>query len=394
MKKYVKFSVIMMLALSMMMLMTACSFSLFGPRSAADVMKNYEKQMENTKNFHMMGEMDMEMSMALNDTASVAAGTTRLNVPITAEFEFDVGQKSAHGDMTMKVSLLGMSEEQDSEIYIDAEDSCVYTKTKGTDAWVKEETDKTLTSLLDPDELDDVDWSKFAFEKTDDGYLLKANIKDFDSDFFGESFTSNLDNTISDFKMGDEGEVLYYFDKKCNLRKINLKNVTLSAEAENTDIDMAVDMQYVLSKYNELDEDDYEIPSKVKKEAQDAKDDNGIMTGLGDTPSVAPTEPASPQTPPVTVEPSGNGVSLSGMTLKDSDKFNFTVGQDIQPGIYKLYLTSGYGICSISDAQTFEENYHFSFGYGLEDDTMSGVEVMLDVGDEIYLTDELVLEFR
>ena len=44
MKKYVKFSVIMMLALSMMMLMTACSFSLFGPRSAADVMKNYEKQ--------------------------------------------------------------------------------------------------------------------------------------------------------------------------------------------------------------------------------------------------------------------------------------------------------------------------------------------------------------
>ena len=72
------------------------------------------------------------------------------------------------------------------------------------------------------------------------------------------------------------------------------------------------------------------------------------------------------------------------------------MGQDIAPGTYKVYRTSksGSGVLSVSDAETFDTNYNLNMGYGLDTDDPDGTTVVLETGDQIYMTDELILEFR
>ena len=396
MKKYVKLTAVMALMVSMMMLMTACEFSLFGPSNATGVMKKYSNQVKGVKNFHIDGDMDMQMVMKFDEATASLLGTTSFDMPVTATFGLDVGEKSAHGDMDMKLSIMGMNQEQESEMYIDAEDGCVYMKDEATDTWTKTATDKSLTSFVQLEDMGDMDWSKFDFEKTDDGYKIKASMKDIDGNFFGDSLTGNLGDTVADLEVGDEGEVAYYFDKKCNLTKAEVTGVTATGKEEGFEVEMTIDMHYTLSKYNELDEDDYEIPSKVKKEAVEDSGDDGLMEGLGGETPVEPVTPTTPATPAEPANPaaSGKGTILSGETLDEADRTNFTVGQDIKPGTYKLYMIEGPGVCSIYDSQTFEKNYGFSFGHGNADDTKDGVEVVLEADDEIYITDDLTLEFR
>ena len=49
---------------------------------------------------------------------------------------------------------------------------------------------------------------------------------------------------------------------------------------------------------------------------------------------------------------------------------------------------------SVSDAETFDTNYSLNMGYGLDTDDPDGTTVVLENGDQIYMTDELILEFR
>ena len=51
-------------------------------------------------------------------------------------------------------------------------------------------------------------------------------------------------------------------------------------------------------------------------------------------------------------------------------------------------------MASIYDAETFDSNYTLNMGYGLDTDNPDGTTVVLENGDEIYMTDELILEFR
>lgn len=395
MKKYAKPVVVMALSVLTLVFFTGCEFSLFGPSDASGVMKKYTDRVEGVKNFHIDGDMDMKMVMKLDDESAALLGMTSLDMPVTAKFSLDVGEESAHGDMDAKVSVMGANQDQKSEMYIDAEEGYVYMKDSATGTWTKTETDKSLTSLVELEDMDDIDWSKFDFEKTDNGYKIKADMKDMDGNLFGDSLSSNLGDTVADLEIGDEGEVVYYFDKECNLTKAEITGVTATGKEEGLEVEMDIDMHYTLSKYNELDKDDYEIPSEVKKEAVEAGEEEGLVGGLGsDTPADPTPKPTTPSEPTTPSPAAGKGVILSGETLDDADRTNFTVGQDIKPGTYKLYMIDGPGVCGIYDSKTFEQNYNFSFGHGNADDTKDGVQVVLEAEDEIYITDDLTLEFR
>ena len=67
-----------------------------------------------------------------------------------------------------------------------------------------------------------------------------------------------------------EGEVKYTFDKdKVLLRKVSMDDVKIKAtgsmQGTTMDMDITMEADYELGKYDELDPKDYQIPDEVKK---------------------------------------------------------------------------------------------------------------------------------
>lgn len=402
MKKYLKVTCLTASLVVGLVLLSGCS--LMGPKDAQSAFEKYYKVAESLDNYHMDMDMDISMNMGFSD-ATVAEemksvlGTSSIDVPITLGMGLDVGKESAHGDMNLAMSFMGQSEKEKGEMYIDIKDGYTYTKMDSDETWSKSEyDDSALNRPISADDLKDVDWSKFKFEKTDNGYVASVAMEDVPSLMDGsDDYFGDIDLDDAEIEGGD---VIFTFDKKCMLTKVEMKDVEMSGKSDMGDgygdMIMTIDLDATmdLSKFNELKEEDYEIPSKVKKDAEDGESGLTIdpIFGGGDTPEdpVTPIEPTEPIS-----GGDGSGTVLDGSKVP-ADESCYVVGKDIKPGLYNVYRTSksGSGVMSISDAETFETNYSFSMGFGNDDDTPDGSSVVLETGDQIFITTDLILEFR
>ena len=402
MKKYVKIMVLMLCMVFTVGILSACS--LMGPKDAKSAFEKYYKVSSSVENYHTDIDMDMKMDMGFEDKEMAsqleqAMGVSSFEVPFDIGMSMDVGKESAHGDIDMAMSLMGQSEKEKGEMYIDIADGYTYTKMDSEDSWTKSEYEESaMNQLITEADLKDVDWSKFKFEKTDNGYVATIAMEDVPSllDSAG-GYLGDVD--FDDYEI-DGGDIVFTFDKKCMLTKMEMKDVKMAGKVDvgsglgNMTCDIDINVVMDVSKVNELKAEDYEIPSKVKKDVDDT-DDSGlgidsIFGGDSGEPTVI-DEPTGEDEP--TGAAAGSGTVLDGSKVKDD---RYLVGRDIKPGTYKVYRTSksGSGVATIYDAETFDSNYTLNMGYGLDTDNPDGTTVVLENGDEIYMTDELILEFR
>lgn len=399
MKRYVKiFALVASLILAIGVL-SACS--LMGPKSAKDC---FDKNFSNSPdNYHMDVDIDMNMDMGFSDPETAAQleaylGTKTIEIPVDMEISMDVGKETAHGDLDLAMSMLGEKIKQSGEMYIDAKEGYSYTKMEDEDEWSKSsiEDNATFTQLFSKEDMEKVDWDKLKFEKTDNGYVVTGSAEDLGDSFMGDSTSAYLDSfDVDDFKL-DGGDVKFVFDKQCRLTEAQIEGLTMKGSADmgsgmgDMDCTIVMDCTFEYSKFNEIDAEKYEIPKEVINGADEGDGGlgaDGLLGGGGD--AVEPTEPTTGGSN------SGSGTVLNGADSQASP-YCFTVGQDIAPGTYKVYRTSnsGSGVMSVSDAETFETNYNLNMGYGLDTDDPDGTTVVLENGDQIYMTDKLILEFR
>ena len=404
MKKYAKIFALMMSLVLVIGVLSACS--LMGPRSAKDC---FEKSLSNTpESFHMDFDMDLDMAMGFDDPTmssqlEEALGTKTISIPITFSMQADVNKNKAHADMDMRVSMLGQKEKVTGEMYVDGEEGYSYTCEDGGE-WYKNELDdkQAFSQFFGSDDLEDIDWDKAEFKKTDNGYTVTFAAEDI-GELVAKSAADYMNasefDAFEDFEFTD-GNVVFTFDKKCQMTKVAVDGLVLEGSSEivsdlgSMNTTVTVDGTCEYSDFGKIDSEKCEVPKKVKKNAIEGDSGFGtedILGGGGD--SVEPTTPSEPDN-------SGGSASGSGTVLNGADTlaspYCFTVGQDIAPGTYKVYRTSksGSGVLSVSDAETFETNYNLNMGYGLDTDDPDGTTVVLDTGDQIYMTDDLILEFR
>lgn len=405
MKKYFKTIALAMCLVLSLVIMSGCS--LFGPSSAKDVITQCQSNADKIENCHVDGELNMKVTMTVDDKDVAAAlGMEKIDMPVDMEFDADSGKESTHANIDLKMSMMGEKVSESVEAYYDAKDGYTYTKTSDSDTWTKSSSKQSVTDFTDMSEMDfeKADWDKFDFEKTDKGYKVSVAVKDMGEAFGTDFMTAYLgDADFDDFEIEDEGTVTYEFDKNCRVTSTKIEDLTMTTSTSMGDglgdmvCDVVVDGTMDVSKYNELDEDDYAIPKKVINSAESGSDnDGGILDpGFGsDEPGLI--DPATGNDDPTPAPTVGDGVLLNGADAKgQNDKWCFTVGEDIKAGTYKVYrASSGSGVMSVTDAETFDQNYDFSMGFGNDDDTPDGTKVVLDNGDQIYITEGLIVEFR
>ena len=408
MKKYAKIFALMMSLVLVIGVLSACS--LMGPKNAKECFEKNLSASAGLESYHMDVDMEMGMNMSFSDPTVAAQfeefmGVKSFDIPIDVTMSVDVGKDTAHADMDMNVSMLGQKMSEKGEMYLDVKEGCSYTKMDSDDGWTKSDLEDgdMFTQLFDEKDLENVDWDKMEFKKTDDGYVVTGPVEAFGDGFITDSTSAYLDDMdVNDFSL-DGGDVEFKFNKKCVMTEASIKDLKMTGKSEldsdmgDMDTTITLDATFEYSKFNEVDEDDYAIPKKVKKNAIEGDSGFGtedLLGGGGE--SVEPTTPSQPGNS----GNSGGSASGSGTVLNGADTlaspYCFTVGQDIAPGTYKVYRTSksGSGVLSVSDAETFETNYSLNMGYGLDTDDPDGTTVVLETGDQIYMTDELILEFR
>ena len=419
MRKYVKAACLTTCMICALALLSGCS--LFGPKSAEDVIEKYNKAQEKIENFHTEGTIDIKESFTadnaeVNQYLTEAAGVDKLEIPATMNIEMDAGRETAHGDMDISMSFAGKSEKTSAEMYIDQKNGITYTKQQSGD-WTKSSSDSTLMALTDLGAVKADGWQNFSFEKAESGYILSASMKELKDDDMFDYFSGHVgDAIIDDLEIEDDGKVIYVFDKDCRLVAVEMKDVVISGATDlgsglgNLNCTMDMNVKFILSKFNELQEDDYTIPSDVIKNAVESTSGLSVDSGSGGTAPAEPSTPAAPAEPstpaeptpapaptpePAPAAPSAGSTVLDGSTVQGQNgKYCFTVGQDIPAGTYKVYKVSGSGIVSVTDAVTFEQNYSLSIGYGLPEDMVDGTAITLESGDEVYVTSSLIVELK
>ena len=408
MKKYVKIFALMMSLVLVIGVLSACS--LMGPKNAKECFEKNLSASTGLESYHMDVDMEMGMNMSFSDPTMAAQfeevmGVKAFDIPIDVTMNVDVGKETAHADMDMNVSMLGQKMSEKGEMYLDVKEGCSYTKTDSDDGWTKSDLEDgdMFTQLFDEKDLENVDWDKMEFKKTDDGYVVTGPVEAFGDGFITDSTSAYLDDVdVDDFSL-DGGDVEFKFNKKCVMTEASIKDLKMTGKSDvgegmgDMDTTVTLDATFEYSKFNEVDEDDYVIPKKVVKDAEEGDSGFGtedILGGGGER--VEPTTPSEPGNS----GNNGGSASGSGTVLNGADAqaspYCFVVGQDIAPGTYKVYRTSksGSGVLSVSDAETFDTNYNLNMGYGLDTDDPDGTTVVLETGDQIYMTDELILEFR
>ena len=408
MKKYAKIFALMMSLVLVIGVLSACS--LMGPKNAKECFEKNLSASAGLESYHMDVDMEMGMNMSFSDPTVAAQfeefmGVKAFDIPIDVTMSVDVGKDTAHADMDMNVSMLGQKMSEKGEMYLDVKEGCSYTKMDSDDGWTKSDLEDgdMFTQLFDEKDLENVDWDKMEFKKTDDGYVVTGPVEAFGDGFITDSTSAYLDDMdVNDFSL-DGGDVEFKFNKKCVMTEASIKDLKMTGKSEldsdmgDMDTTITLDATFEYSKFNEVDEDDYAIPKKVVKDAEEGDSGFGtedLLGGGGE--NVEPTTPSQPDNS----GNSGGSASGSGTVLNGADAqaspYCFVVGQDIAPGTYKVYRTSksGSGVMSVSDAETFDTNYSLNMGYGLDTDDPDGTTVVLETGDQIYMTDELILEFR
>ena len=279
---------ILTITLISIFLFSGCS--LFGPKSAVDVMEKYKTNQENIENYNMNGIIDLNMSMNSNNKEDSMFNFDNFEIPLNFSLDMNVGKDSMAGDIQVSYSLFGMEAKSSVDTFLDMKNNIIFSKTEKND-WVKSTLDSNNLNMPFK-EINPNDYEKFEFEKTNSGYKLSAKMADLNDSNFLKSILSYFnEDDIKDMKISDKGSITYNFDKDCNLTSIKINKIeVLNKSTQGTDSEestITISSTIKFTKYNKLKTSDYEIPEKVIK---NAKEDDLDIFNLGLNPENSENE--------------------------------------------------------------------------------------------------------
>ena len=105
--------------------------------SAEDLLKAYQKEAHD--NYAVSGSMNVTIG------ASVV-GTT-MSIPIDLTIDADIAGTSMHGTVETSISMMGQSQAQTTELYVDGEDDGTVYLSDGTTGWITDTSD--MASLFE-----------------------------------------------------------------------------------------------------------------------------------------------------------------------------------------------------------------------------------------------------
>ena len=329
--------------------LTACGST--KPKNAADAIQQWIEKDEG--NYRMRADMSMEISVKAD--AGDDNGTVSVDIPAKLTFDIDRDGENAHGDMEITMSMMGETQTQALELFLDNANNAIYVAEKPGTTWAKQPIDE---AAFNPDDFtftytpDRFEKAGFEFDKDSGKYYITTSIEDIMSEdeaeqlfleggmdveeaFDGISTDAFLDKLM-------DSEIKYTLDAETGLlEKIELDDISISTKQEESgyqlDISLTMSFEFKFSEHGQIDE--IEIPPEVS-EAAISSDDND--TGITyDRPSGSHSPEAStPEKPEDTNsdnEQKTDGLKVSGsmcgnvngivLKLREND-FETTFGAD------------------------------------------------------------------
>lgn len=257
--------------------LAGCAMPGSGPKDAAEVVAKYVERMEEEDSYHV----DMEMSFQVG----VKAEGVAVDLPVELGMSADVYGGNVHGDMEMSMEFMGMDMEQTSEIYVVSgkKGTTTYTYDSDNGYWTvsEEEDDGTTGMLTGLSALNVKSFKDAGLEKDKKGnYVVTQTFGDFmkagdvydNMEEFYESMSQLMsvdsDEVLDEWK---DAEVVYVFDRDFRLLSVDIEGCeysgTMEEDGVKAKVSVSLELGFEFSKYGEIDEDDVEVPKKVKENA-------------------------------------------------------------------------------------------------------------------------------
>lgn len=237
MKKVLLMALCMIMALSLF----ACKS---GPKNTEELIKESTKQ--KTENCRIGGTLDMTISTEYSGTS--------FEMPINVKVDMETTKEVGHGKLNMDMELLGQKQSQESEVYVDNQKKVTYTKTDGK--WSKSEGSSSIGNISNEESLESL--KNFKFAETKEGYTLTGTLKTLkESGIFDSIGMKELENV----KMED-GEIIYSFNKDCQITRVQMKDVKMSISEQGTDGSATINADLKITDHGKVK--DIEIPAEAK----------------------------------------------------------------------------------------------------------------------------------
>ena len=358
-------------------MLTACGSGIDDAKSLSDASK---KAQESVESFHLDSEVDMDMTFHFSGPG-IDASNSKVEMPVEISMDIDSGKETAHGNTNVKMSMMGQSMDQDSEVYLDLVDKVVYTKAAGSDTWAKTSSESNMTDVVNcADALSDSVLEKAEFQEDDDEYVLTVAAKDMGDAINDLGFTNDMNTNgleVQDLNITN-GTVTYKFFKDTQLLKsMEMDDVTIDAsgvvQGQHVNITIGMDADYDFSKYNEVDASAYEIPAEVTGESTETTEE----TTTEEESSTETTETTAAQ------ETTDLPKATTQLTV---DAGSYVVGQDSIPaGTYNVFHGDGEGTLSVNGSE-------WNVG-GDSDNLTDGTQITVKDGDSVSVSDGLAIVF-
>lgn len=364
---------------------TACGSGINDAQSLNEASKTAQ---EAVKNFHMDSTVEMKVGYDLGDGSASSSGA--FEMPMKMKTTLDSSKETAHGRTDVEMTFMGQGASQGAEVYCDMTNNCVYTKADGTTQWIASNQDADMAKIAtSASEMSDAVLKKAEFKEEDDEYVLTVAAKDMGDVINETGLAGSMGSggvNFSDLAI-DGGTITYkYFKDSQLLKSMEMDDVSLKATAavqgQNVKMNVKMDADYKFSKYDEVDASAYEIPDEVKAQK------TGTATQQATT-QAATTQEATTQATGDPLPKAETQIILDGATTPD-DQGWYVVGQDSIPaGTYKVFHGEGQGILTIQGTM----DTTWTIGYSHKDELKDGTKVVLNNGDNVFITKELALVF-
>lgn len=248
-----------------------------GAKTASDVIEKYVEKMEAEEaNYHV--DLDMEFEIAAKGDGM------SIELPIGMEMSMDVLGDNMHGDMNMSMSFMGQEMESNAEVYVEAGRKTIstYSYDDENGYWTVTEEDQgadlaTGLSDLNTKAFEDAEMEHdskkgtYTITQSFGDFAKYSNVYDSMEEMYGD-MASMMSMDPEDFlDEWEDAEVIYVFDKDFYLTSVEITGCefsdTMEEDGVELDVTVSLSMSFEYSDYGEIEEDDVEVPKKVKEEA-------------------------------------------------------------------------------------------------------------------------------
>ena len=238
--------------------------------SAEDLLKAYQKEAHD--NYAVSGSMNVTIG------ASVV-GTT-MSIPIDLTIDADIAGTSMHGTVETSISMMGQSQAQTTELYVDGEDDGTVYLSDGTTGWITDTSD--MASLFEMP-VNEAVFDGASIEHQEGVYVVIQSMQTMLDNSEALNLFTEDNAMLSEFNLSEEdyqaildamGEsnVVYTFDEETlDCQSVVLEEASGSVETEmsgmsvNMNFSMSMDMTY--EAFGEITDEMVAVPEDVKAEA-------------------------------------------------------------------------------------------------------------------------------